>query len=74
MQGIPNFLFLKGGRVVQLEPGYAPAAYKLTGNVTGAAPYRGVLRHKGWRAVSCTLPEAASGHDASVLAPAEVEL
>jgi hypothetical protein len=62
------------GEKFVVEPGYAPAAFKLTGNVTGAAPYRGILRHKGWRAASCSLPEPAPGHDASVLAPAEVEL
>ncbi len=62
------------GEKYTIDVGYAPAAYKLTGNVTGAAPYRGILRHKGWRATSCTLPEPAPGHDSTVLAPAEVEL
>ena len=59
---------------VTLNDGFDPAEVKLTGNVKGTGPYRGVLRHRGWRAKELTLPEAVSGHDASILCPAEVEL
>jgi hypothetical protein len=62
------------GAKVTLEAGYAPAQIKLTGNVAGSAPYRGVLRHRGWRAESIDLPRAVGDHDARVLAPAEIEL
>ncbi len=62
------------GATVTLEPGFDPATVKLTGNVRGSAPYTGVLRHRGWRAASLSLPRAVGDHDASVLAPAEVEL
>ena len=62
------------GAKVTLEAGYAPAQVKLTGNVAGSAPYRGVLRHRGWRAESIDLPRAVGDHDAYVLAPAEIEL
>jgi hypothetical protein len=51
-----------------------PNAIKLVGNVSGTAPFRGTLRHRGWRALSVRLPEAVAGFDANVLAPAEVEL
>jgi hypothetical protein len=51
-----------------------PNAVKLVGNVSGSAPFRGTLRHRGWRAESVRLPEAVPGHDPRVLAPAEVEL
>jgi hypothetical protein len=47
---------------------------KLVGNVQGSAPYEGLLRHRGWRAQSIKLPRPVEGHDARVLAPAEVEL
>jgi hypothetical protein len=50
------------------------SAVKLTGNVTGAAPYMGTLTHRGWRAESLSLPQPLEGHDFFVLAPAEVEL
>jgi hypothetical protein len=33
-----------------------------------------VLRHRGWRVVKITLPVPVKGHDAAVIAPAEVEL
>jgi hypothetical protein len=54
--------------------GYDPSEVKLTGKVTGKPPYRGVLRHRGWRVRELSLPEALEGHDFGVIAPAEVEL
>lgn len=63
----------EGGRIT-LEQGFDPGEIKLVGNVSGAAPYRGTLRHRGWRADSLSLPKLLDGHDARVLAPAEVEL
>jgi hypothetical protein len=52
----------------------APEQITLTGNVGGKGPYTGTLRHRGWKATSLSLPEAAPGHDAHLLAAAEVEL
>jgi hypothetical protein len=51
-----------------------PNAVKLVGNVSGAAPFRGTLRHRGWRVESLRLPKLVEGYDPHVLAPAEVEL
>lgn len=51
-----------------------PAEVKLTGNVAGAGPYNGTLRHRGWRATEVKLPQAVGGHDPRVIAQAEVEL
>jgi hypothetical protein len=62
------------GTSVTLQAGFNPAEVKLSGNLQGAAPYQGVLRHRGWRAAQVKLPVPVSGHDASVIAPAEVEL
>ena len=47
---------------------------KLVGNVSGSAPYHGVLRHRGWRVEELTLPLRVGEHDPRVVAPAEVEL
>lgn len=55
-------------------PEASPNEVKLTGNVTGKGPHTGVLRHRGWRAVQVQLPTAVDGHDARVVAQAEVEL
>ncbi len=63
----------EGARVV-LAAGFAPDEVKLTGSVGGQPPYKGVLRHRGWRATRLELPQIVGGHDAHVLAPAEVEL
>ena len=57
-----------------LPEGFDAASVKLTGNVTGKAPFTGTLRHRGWRATSISLPVAVEGHDVRVLCPAEVEL
>jgi hypothetical protein len=62
------------GAAVVLAPGFAPDEVKLTGAVGGQPPYKGVLRHRGWRATRLDLPQIVGGHDAHVLAPAEVEL
>jgi hypothetical protein len=62
------------GARVTLPAGFDASEVKLSGNVAGAGPFAGVLRHRGWRATDFTLPAPVKGHDAHVLAPAEVEL
>lgn len=62
------------GANVTLQAGFSPSEVKLSGNVAGSAPYKGVLRHRGWRAANASLPVPVAGHDVNVLAPAEVEL
>lgn len=52
----------------------ASADVKLVGNVAGSAPFRGVLRHRGWRIEELSLPKLIGEHDLSVVAPAELEL
>jgi hypothetical protein len=59
---------------ITLPEGYNPLEIKLSGNVKGSAPYKGILRHRGWRARDLALPTPVAGHDPSILAPAEVEL
>jgi len=62
------------GEPTTVGEGFDPSAIKLVGNVAGGAPFRGVLRHKGWRAKDIHLPETLGEHDFKILAPAEVEL
>jgi len=61
------------GETVTVDPGFDPVAIRLTGNVHGAPPFRGVVRHAGWRVTRATLP-APGGRDPHVISPAEVEL
>jgi hypothetical protein len=62
------------GSRITLDPGFDAHAIRLTGNLVGQAPFQGSLSHRGWRATEVRLPKLATGHDATVLAQAEVEL
>ncbi len=62
------------GSRITLNDGFDAAAVRLTGNVVGAAPFNGSLSHRGWRATEVRLPKLVASHDATILAPAEVEL
>ncbi len=62
------------GSRLTLQPGFDAAAIRVTGQVVGQPPFTGTLGHRGWRATETRLPKLAEGHDATVLAQAEVEL
>ena len=62
------------GSLLTLQPGFDAAAVRVTGHVVGQPPFTGTLGHRGWRATETRLPKLGQGHDASVLAQAEVEL
>lgn len=62
------------GSRLTLQPGFDAAAVRVTGHVVGQLPFTGTLGHRGWRATETRLPKLGQGHDASVLAQAEVEL
>ena len=64
----------KEGEEIQVEPGFDPDAVKLTGNVTGEPPFKGILRHKGWRTRKLELPDLSGGQDVRIICPAEVEI
>lgn len=62
------------GETVEVPANFDPSAIRLTGNVTGQPPFRGVLQHHGWRVKNYTLPTVPEGQDLFILTPAEVEL
>ena len=62
------------GEEITVEPNFDPHAIKLTGNVTGDPPFKGVLRHKGWQVQKLELPTLSSGQEPKIIAPAEVEI
>lgn len=64
---------LEGERVT-LAAGFDAAAIRLSGNVVGQPPFAGQLTHRGWRVTDVRLPRLSARHDASIIAPAEVEL
>lgn len=59
---------------VTVQAGFDPASIKVIGNVAGKPPFRGLLRHRGWRAVEVNLPSFPEGVGRSVVAQAEVEI
>jgi hypothetical protein len=59
---------------VNVPKGFDPTEIRLIGNVDGEPPFKGVLRHHGWRATQVDLPTLTEGVDRHVLAPAEVEV
>ncbi len=62
------------GEEVTIEKGFDPAAVKLTGNVTGEPPFKGILRHKGWQADDFELPVLSDRENSLLISPAEVEI
>jgi len=62
------------GSKITLPQGFDAAAVRLTGNIIGAAPFTGTLVHKGWQVTGIRLPKLTAGHNAAIVAPAEVEL
>jgi len=62
------------GDEVTVPKDFDPSAIRLTGNVSGEPPFRGALRHAGWRASRVKLPDQPRGQDPKIVAPAEVEI
>ncbi len=60
---------------IHVATDFDPTEIRLTGNVHGAPPFQGILKHHGWKVKSVQLPVLpASRGDSPVLAPAEVEI
>ncbi len=62
------------GSRVTLPKGFDAASVRLTGKVTGEAPFTGTLVHKGWQVTQIRLPKLTQSHNAAIIASAEVEL
>jgi hypothetical protein len=63
------------GVSITVPPGFDSRAVRLTGNVTGNPPFKGVLRHRGWRVARIELPKTTAGpKEDLIVAPAEVEV
>ncbi|WP_457654245.1 DUF2760 domain-containing protein [Rhodocaloribacter sp.] len=61
------------GSTVTVAPGFDARAVRLSGNIAGDPPFKGALRHRGWRVVKIDLPKLMQAQD-RVIAPAEVEV
>lgn len=72
--GLAPVLNAAEGSQVEIEDDFDPARIKLIGNVHGRPPFKGTLRHCGWKFTEVHLPEWTSKETTDVLAPAEVEI
>jgi hypothetical protein len=63
------------GETIEVAAGADAMRFRLTGNVAGSPPFRGTIRHHGWQAAKCELPEWTGGSEGQpVVAPIEVEV
>jgi hypothetical protein len=64
------------GSTVQVPAGYSAAEYRLVGKIAGAAPFSGVLVHRGWKTGMVKLPQLLRGaaDPLPAIALAEVEV
>ena len=54
---------------------FDPSEFRLTGNVTGEAPFSGTVAHHGWKATKCDVPKWSGDSSVElVVAPVELEL
>ncbi len=71
----PVFKDDEEGKEVTVNQGFDSRAIQLSGNVKGNPPFKGILKHRGWRAVKVQIPQLTSQEEGNnVLAPAEVEI
>jgi len=59
---------------ITLPQGFDASLVRLTGNIVGSAPFTGTLVHKGWQVTEVRMAKLTQGHNANILAAAEVEL
>ena len=63
------------GNEITVPYGFDSKSIQLTGNVKGNPPFKGVLRHRGWKVVKVQMPKLTTDEDKNnILAPAEVEI
>lgn len=72
---VPQFVLeQEEGQEITVEKDFDPNTLKLVGNVTGTPPFKGIVRHRGWRAKKLDLPSFSGDTPPGIIAPAEVEI
>ena len=62
------------GATLTLPAGYPADEIRLSGNLSGNAPFTGTIVHKGWKTKSVKLPRVLHADHLPVIAPAQVEV
>jgi len=71
----PQFILdQEEGQEITVDKDFDPNTLKLVGNVTGTPPFKGIVRHRGWRAQKLDLPTFSGEPTPGIIAPAEVEI
>lgn len=59
---------------ITVDSGFDPSAIRLSGNIGGQPPFKGVVTHRGWKLKEMKLPPIPAGQNTAIVAPAEVEV
>lgn len=62
------------GDFITIEASFDIDAIKLVGNVAGKPPFKGVIKHPGWKANKKDVPKLSDVKDAGIMTPAEIEV
>ena len=63
------------GHEITILAGFDAGAIRLTGEVSGDPPFKGIVRHRGWQVAKLQLPQITTERKKDwILAPAEVEI
>ncbi|KJS33540.1 MAG: hypothetical protein VR64_01925 [Desulfatitalea sp. BRH_c12] len=62
------------GEEISVDKDFDANELKLVGNVTGHPPFKGIVRHRGWRTRKIDLPTLSGQQDPGIIAPAEIEI
>ncbi len=62
------------GDTVDIPAGFDQNAIKLVGNVVGEPPFTGIVRHRGWKMRSASLPKLSEEGNPEIITPAEIEI
>lgn len=63
------------GSPLETPTKFDAAEYRLTGSVSGDAPFRGTVAHHGWKATKCEVPKwTGEKSSAMIIAPIELEI
>ncbi len=72
--GIQPVINAQEGSEVEIDEDFDPSQIKLVGNVKGNPPFKGIIKHTGWKFTEVRLPKWTGKSSTNVLAPAEVEV
>jgi hypothetical protein len=75
MFGLVPLTETEDGSQLATPDAFDPAEFRLTGNVTGEAPFHGIVAHHGWKATRCEVPQwSGKKSTAMIVAPVELEI